>query len=61
MSANRPEWNIMDIGMMQIGVVNVPIYTTLSENEIAFILNDCQAKLMFVGDASLLEKINHSF
>lgn len=59
MSANRPEWNIMDIGMMQIGVVNVPIYTTLSENEIAFILNDCQAKLMFVGDASLLEKINH--
>ncbi len=57
-SNNRPEWNFVDIGMLQIGVVNVPIYTTLSESEIAFILNDCEASLIFVSDASLLAKIN---
>src|SRR5688572_30746197 len=39
-SANRPEWNMADLGMQQIGVVNVPVYTTLSESETAFIFND---------------------
>jgi long-chain acyl-CoA synthetase len=57
-SNNRPEWNFTDIGMQQIGVVNVPIYTTLSESEIAFILNDCGATIMFVSDQTLLKKIN---
>ena len=57
-SANRPEWNIMDIGMLQAGIVNVPIYTTLSEPEIAFILNDCKARLVIAGDRSLYDKVN---
>lgn len=58
-SANRPEWNIMDLGMLQIGVVNVPIYTTLSESEIAFILNDCKAKIIIAGDKALYEKVKN--
>ncbi len=57
-SNNRPEWNFADLAMQQLGIVNVPIYTTLSESEIAFILNDCGATLMFVSDAALLKKIN---
>lgn len=57
-SANRPEWNVMDIGMLQAGIVNVPIYTTLSEQEIAFILNDCKAKLVIAGDKALYDKVN---
>ncbi len=57
-SANRPEWNFADIGMMQIGVINVPIYTTLSESEIRFILNDCGAKLVFAGDEALYRKVD---
>ncbi|REJ81375.1 MAG: long-chain fatty acid--CoA ligase [Bacteroidetes bacterium] len=57
-SANRPEWNIADMGMMQIGVVNVPVYTTLSEKDLIFILNDCQAKILFAGDKLLYEKIS---
>lgn len=56
-SANRPEWNFVDHGMMQIGAVNVPIYTTLSEPEIKFILNDCGAKMVFAGDEELFRKI----
>ncbi len=57
-SNNRPEWNFTDLAMLQLGIVNVPIYTTLSESEITFILNDCGATLVFVSDASLLKKIN---
>jgi long-chain acyl-CoA synthetase len=56
-SPNRPEWNMADIGMLQIGVVNVPIYTTLSEPEIIFILNDCKAKMVIAGTAQLYDKI----
>ena len=56
-SANRPEWNIIDIGMLQVGIINVPIYTTLSELEIIFILNDCNAKIVFAGDKDLYIKI----
>ncbi len=57
-AANRPEWNILDLAMLQGGIINVPIYTTLSENEIAFILNDCKAKLVFAGDKQLYDKVN---
>jgi len=56
-SNNRPEWNILDIGMLQIGIVNVPIYPTLSPSELQYILNDCEAKLVFVSDDKLLQKI----
>lgn len=56
-SANRPEWNFADLGMLISGVVSVPLYTTLSEPEIIFILNDSKAKGIFVGDRELLNKI----
>ncbi len=58
-SGNRPEWNFTDLGMLQIGVTNVPLYTSLSEPEIAFILNDSKAKAVLVGDANLLVKIQN--
>ena len=56
-SNNRPEWNIADLGMLQIGVVNVPVYTTLSESETAFIFNDCQVRLVIVSDPLLCKKV----
>ena len=56
-SNNRPEWNILDMGMLQAGIINVPLYTTLSPQETQFILNDCGAKLIFVSDALLYEKV----
>ncbi|MCX6275817.1 MAG: long-chain fatty acid--CoA ligase [Bacteroidetes bacterium] len=56
-SNNRPEWNILDMGMLQAGIINVPLYTTLSAQETQFILNDCGAKLIFVSDALLYEKV----
>ena len=56
-SNNRPEWNMLDMGMLQIGVVNVPLYTTLSAQETQFILNDSGAKMIFVSDQALYQKI----
>ncbi len=56
-SNNRPEWNIVDMGMLQAGIVNVPLYTTLSPQETQFILNDSGAKLIFVSDINLYQKV----
>ncbi len=56
-SNNRPEWNILDMGMLQIGVINVPVYTTLSAQETQFILHDSEAKIVFVSDKTLFEKV----
>src|ERR1041385_1271796 len=36
-SNNRPEWNIADLGILQAGAVNVPVYPTISEHEYKFI------------------------
>lgn len=56
-SGNRPEWNILDLGMLNVGVVNVPVYPTISEGEYNFIFNDAEIKIAFVGDAGVYEKV----
>lgn len=58
MSPNRPEWNICDFGIMQIGATQVPMYPTLAENDIKFILKDAGIKIVFVADKSLFEKLD---
>ncbi|GEJ32623.1 Long-chain-fatty-acid--CoA ligase [Flavobacterium psychrophilum] len=55
---NRTEWNIMDIGILQTGAQNVPIYPTISEDDYQYILNHCEAKYCFISDAEVLRKIN---
>jgi len=55
-SNNRPEWNFLDMGMMQIGVVHVPIYPTLSEEETRYILEHSDARIAIVSDAMLYKK-----
>jgi len=59
MSANRPEWNICDFGIMQIGATQVPMYPTLAENDIKFILRDADVKIVFVSELALYEKLNN--
>lgn len=54
---NRPEWNIMDLGMMQIGAVNVPVYPTISPSEYVYIFNDASVKYCVVGHGDLLDKV----
>lgn len=59
MSANRPEWNICDFAIMQIGATQVPMYPTLAENDIKFILRDADVKIVFVSESALYEKLNN--
>ncbi len=56
-SNNRPEWNFVDIGMSMIGVVHVPIYPTIGEDEYKFILEHCDAKMLIVSDTALYNKL----
>lgn len=56
-SNNRPEWNFVDMAMAMIGVVHVPLYTSLSESEYENILRDSDSKLLFISDKTLLEKL----
>ncbi len=57
MSANRPEWNIADFAIMQIGAYQIPLYPTLAENDIKFILENAEVTVVFVADELLYTKI----
>ena len=56
-SVNRTEWNIMDIGIQQIGAVSVPVYPTISEEDYKYIFNNSKVKLCFVSDKDLYAKM----
>jgi long-chain acyl-CoA synthetase len=60
-SNNRPEWNICDMGIGQIGAINVPIYPTISEDDYRYIFNHAEIKMCLVSDADLLLKVRHIF
>lgn len=55
-SNNRPEWNFVDMGTLQAGGVDVPIYPTASDQDLRFILNDADVKFIFVSSAELFMK-----
>ena len=55
---NRTEWNICDIGILQTGAQDVPIYPTISEEEYEYVLNHSESTYVFISCAEVLEKIN---
>jgi long-chain acyl-CoA synthetase len=57
-TTNRPEWNFADMGMAMTGVVHVPIYPTIGEDEYKYILEHSESKMLITGDAKLFEKLN---
>ncbi len=56
-TANRPEWNFFDMGIAQAGMVHVPIYTTLSEDDFKYVLAHSDAKILILGDKLLHRKL----
>ena len=56
-SKNRPEWLMVDLAVQKVGGVLAPIYPTINVNELQFILNDSQAKVIFVNDEELFLKV----
>jgi long-chain acyl-CoA synthetase len=57
-SNNRTEWNITDIGILQTGAQNVPVYPTISDEDHEYILNHCEATYCIVSDEDLYNKIS---
>lgn len=56
-SNNRPEWNVLDHGMMQDALIHVPIYPTLGVEDYKYILEHSEAKAIIISDKSILNKI----
>ncbi len=56
-AVNRPEWNFTDMGSMQIGLINVPMYPTIAEKDYEFIFADAGIQYAFVGDESIYNKV----
>lgn len=57
-TTNRTEWNIMDIGILQLGAQNVPVYPTITEKDYEYVLNHSEAIYCFVSDKEVLDKVN---
>jgi len=55
---NRTEWNICDIGILQTGAQDVPIYPTISKEDYEYVLNHSESSYCFVSCKEVLEKIN---
>lgn len=56
-TTNRPEWHFLDLAAMQIGVIDIPVYPTISSQEYAFIFNHASIKYVFISDKLMYRKI----
>jgi len=59
LSENRPEWLIADIAIMNAGGVTVPLFTTYSEKDYEYIINDCKPKICIVSNDIQFKKIEN--
>ncbi len=57
LSENRPEWLIADLAIMNTGGVTVPLFTTYSEKDYEYIINDCKPKICIVSNETQFKKI----
>lgn len=57
MSHNRPEWNLTDFAIMQIGAYQIPLYPTLAEHDIKFIIENAEVTVVFAADEALSQKL----
>lgn len=56
---SRPEWNFLDMGIMQIGAIHVPVYPTISESDYKYILSHAGVKFVFISGKDIFRKIEH--
>ena len=58
-SENRPEWLISDLSIMLTGAITVPAYTTYSEKDYDYIIDDCEPSIIFVSNNDQFKKIQN--
>ena len=59
LSENRPEWLIADIAIMNAGGISVPIFTTYSDNDYKYIIDDCKPTIIIVSNQTQFKKIKN--
>lgn len=52
-SKNRVEWGLTDMACLLFGITTIPLYDTLGDENITYVLNHCQLETVFVNDGSL--------
>jgi len=61
LAANSPDWTITDASCQFTGIVDVPVYTTLAENSVCYIINDSGAKVFFLENQETFERLAKIF
>jgi long-chain acyl-CoA synthetase len=61
LAANSPDWTLTDAGCQFAGIIDVPVYTTLAENSVCYIINDSGAKVFFLEDQATFERLAKIF
>ena len=56
---NRPEWNMIDMAVNQVGAITVPIYPTISEEDYRYILSHCDAKMVIIDGLAVMNKVTN--
>jgi len=57
-SNNRPEWNFLDMAIMQAGAIHVPVYPTITQADYQYIFNHAEVKMVFVAGEEMAKKIS---
>ena len=57
LAANSPEWTLADAGCQFGGIVDVPIYTTLTGDSVRYIINDSEARVFFLQDLATFGRV----
>ena len=57
-SENRPEWFISDLAIMLSGAITVPAYTTYTDNDYKYLIEDCEPKIVIASNNDILKKLN---
>ena len=58
-SENRPEWMISDLSIMLSGGITVPAYTTYTERDYEYIIDDCTPTVLIISDKTQYLKIKN--
>jgi long-chain acyl-CoA synthetase len=59
-SENRPEWFISDLAIMLSGGITVPAYTTYTEEDYNYLIEDCEPSIIIVSNNEMLKKLNNT-
>jgi len=55
-SNNRPEFNVVDMGVLQLGAVHVPLSPSITDQKLIRILDECEAGIVFLSGSNMMKR-----